>query len=268
MGSPRVVALLATYNERRFIGPCLEHLREQGVEAYLCDDGSTDDTVELAERRLGRGLIGIEQLPRGEDHVFSLATQLARKEQLARELEADWFMHLDPDEIRLAPSSGETLAEAIEAVDRAGFNAVNFLEFTFLPSREEPDHDHPEFQRTLRTYYPFAPRVPHQLKAWKANDAIELAWSSGHLARFPGLKMYPQSFPMRHYIYLSVPHAIEKYVLGRRGRRDGGWRSALAAPDVRLPSKSELRLARPNAELDASEPRTRHHLGELLGSKF
>ena len=42
----RILAIIATYNEERFIGGCLEHLFSQGVEAYLCDNQSTDGTRE------------------------------------------------------------------------------------------------------------------------------------------------------------------------------------------------------------------------------
>jgi glycosyltransferase involved in cell wall biosynthesis len=264
----RVTALLATYNERRFIEPCLRHLHEQGVDSYLIDNCSTDDTVALAERWLGRGLIGIESFDRGEGDVYNWRSLLTRKEQLARELDGDWFVHLDPDEIRLPPSPGQTLAQALEAADREGFNAVNFVEFTFVPTLEAPDHDHADFQRTLLTYYPFAPKFPHQLKAWKANEKAELAWSGGHEVRFPGLKMYPRSFPMKHYLFLSVPHAIEKYVRRRYDPEEveggwHGWRSGISADSVHLPSEAELRLARAGAELDPSRPRTRHCLDEL-----
>ena len=58
--SMRIVALLAVHDEERFIGGCIEHLAGQGVEAYLLDNDSTDGTVEIAERHLGHGLIGIE----------------------------------------------------------------------------------------------------------------------------------------------------------------------------------------------------------------
>lgn len=263
----RVIALLATYNERRFIQPCLEHLHDHGVDSYLIDNCSTDDTVELAERWLGRGLIEIESFPRGEGDVYDWRLLLARKEELARQLDADWFIHLDPDEVRLPPWPGGTLSEALEAVDGEGFNAVNFAEFTFLPTREDPDHDHGDFARTLLTYYPFAPKFPHQLKAWKATEAAELAWSGGHEVRFPGLAMYPEPFPMKHYLFLSVPHAIEKYVERRYDPDEvdsgwHGWRADLSAPEVSLPSRSELRLARAGAELDPSEPRSRHYLDQ------
>jgi hypothetical protein len=170
----------------------------------------------------------------------------------------------------VAPTGEGTLAEALAAVDHAGYNAVNFLECTFVPSREEPDHDHPDFRRTLRTYYSFCPSFPHQLKAWKAADAPrpDLASSGGHRVTFSGLRMHPRSFPMRHYLFLSIPHAVEKYVEReydpaevKRGWH--GWRANLKAEDIRLPSDSQMRVAGPEEELDLSRPRPRHWIDEL-----
>jgi len=77
----RVVALITSYNERRFIGPCLEHLYEQGVESYLIDNGSTDETVEIAEQFLDRGLIAIEEFPLSKvlpDEALPLPQRAAR----------------------------------------------------------------------------------------------------------------------------------------------------------------------------------------------
>lgn len=268
----RVVALVASHNERRFIGPCLEHLHEQGVESYLIDNGSTDETVEIAEGFYERGLIGIEKYPR--EGVYDWRGLLQRKEELAEELtaegEADWLIHLDPDELRLPPPGEGTLREALAKVDRAGANAVNFLECTFMPSREEPDHDHPEFQRTLQTYYAFCPSFPHQLKAWKAAAAPRpnLVAKGGHRVAFPDMHMHPVSFPMKHYLFLSVPHAIEKYVERRYDPAEvrrgwHGWRASLRAEDVQLPSRSELRIAADGEGLDLSQPRERHFVDEL-----
>src|SRR3954452_1210841 len=122
--SQRVVAIIAAYNEERFIGACLEHLVANGVEAYLCDNESTDRTVEIATSYLGRGLRGIETLPR--DGTYRWRQILARKEQLAAELTADWFLHLDADEIPQSPRSGQTLAEMFGQADAAGYDAVQF----------------------------------------------------------------------------------------------------------------------------------------------
>lgn len=260
----RVLALLATYNEERFIVPCLEHLVGHGIEVYLIDNESEDQTVPLARQFLGRGLAGIETFPR--QGLYRWQGILERKEQLAAELAADWFMHIDADEIRLPPVPGQTLGEALAAADRSGFNAVNFLEYTFVPTRESPDHDHPDYLRTMRWYYPFLPSFPHQLKAWKKQpEPVELAWSGGHLVRFPGLRMCPTSFPMRHYLFLSEAHAVRKYVRREYDLEElsRGWhraRSLLRTEDIILQGQTELRRYCSDDLLDPSAPLQQHPL--------
>lgn len=258
--------MLQVYNEQRFVAGCIEHLHEQGVGVYLIDNESTDDTLAIAERYVGRGVVGIETLPRGEDG-FALRAQCARQEELAQTLDADWLIHHDADEIRVSPKRGQTLAEAIAEADAAGFNAVNFLEFTFVPTRESPDHDHPDFQRTMLWYYPFLPTFPHRLNAWRRQDA-RVALGT-HRVEFPGLKMSPQSLYMRHYLYLSAAHAAEKFV-GRDYSAEEvagglhGWRAKLRQEQIQLPSESELRRYEGDELLDPSEPRKRHLLEEQV----
>jgi len=264
--SVRAVAILAAYNEERFIGGCLEHLFEQGVEAYLIDNCSTDRTVEIAERYLGRGLVGIETFPRAEVHKWQQI--LERKEELAATLEADWFIHLDPDEIRLPPRSDRTLAQALAEVEAQGYNAVNFMEYVFIPTLEAPDHDHPRFQQTMRWYYPFQRSFPewrpHRRNAWKRQpEKVDLAGRAGHRVRFPGLRMYPEFFKMRHYIFLSVPHALGKYMSRKQDSAalQKGWasfRAGLTPEKIKLPSQKELRHYTSDDELDPSDPRTQH----------
>lgn len=262
---PRVVALLATFNEERFVAGCLEHLFQQKLSVYLIDNGSTDNTVAIAERYLGRGLIGVESFPRAG--IYSWRPILERKEQLAHTLDADWFMNVDADEIRLPPRRDRLLADAFGDVEEAGYNAINFQEFTFVPTREAPDHDHPEFQRTMRRYYPFlASAVPNQVKAWKRQaDAAEFAWSGGHQTRFENLRLFPENFVMKHYLFLSVQHAIRKYVEKNfdPAELEIGWhraRARLRTELIKLPPEAELRAFTSDDELDASNPRSRHYL--------
>jgi hypothetical protein len=261
----RCLAIIAAYNEERLIGACLEHLAAQGVEAYLIDNESTDRTAAIAEGFLGRGLVGIETLPR--NGTFSLLAQLRRKERLADELDADWLIHQDVDEFRVSRRR-RTLAKELEVADRRGFNAVNFLEFTFVPTRESADHDHPRFRETMRWYYPYLPSFPHRLNAWKRQlGPVELAWSGGHRVRFPGLRMSPRSLAMRHYLCLSSAHFERKY--GRR-RYDAeelaaGWhrrRAAHPSDRVRFPSQGELRTYVSDRRLDPSSPQIHHLLGD------
>ncbi len=255
----KIVAILQTYNEQRFIGGCLDHLAEQGISAYLIDNESSDDTVAIAERRLSHNLVGIETLPR--DGHFALRMQLARKEELAQSLDADWLIHLDADEFRVAPEPDRSLAQAIAEVDEAGFNAINFVEFIFLPTLESPDHDHPDFLHTMRSYYPYVPRLPHRLNAWKRQDGpVELA-AGGHLVRFPGLRMAPQSLYSRHYLFLSVTHAARKFGPGRYAPEEVAhgwhrWRVQLDPATIELYSERDLRTYVADHLLDPSEPYT------------
>jgi glycosyltransferase involved in cell wall biosynthesis len=259
----RVLAIIATYNEERFIGRCIEHLAAQGVEAYVCDNDSTDRTVEIVRQHLGGAVRGIERIPR--NGTFRWREILRRKEQLAAELEADWLLHLDADESPLPPRPGETLADALRRADEDRYNAVEFSEFTFVPTMESPDHDHALFARTMQWYYAFEPRRPHLLRAWKKQRAVDLASSGGHAVAFRGRRVSPERFRMRHYLFLSREHAIRKYV-GRAydpGEvRDGwhGWRAGLRPHDIRLPSEAHLRCARSEHELDPKHPRAEHCL--------
>lgn len=260
----RVIALLATYNEERFIRSCLEHLLGQGVYVYLIDNCSTDRTLRIAREYLGRGLIGIETFPRSSG-VYRWQAILKRKDELARTLEADWFMHVDADEIHLPPRADQTLAEAFAEVEEAGYNAVDFQEFVFVPTREYPDHDHPDYRRTMRWYYPFNPSSsPRLMRAWqRQKELVGLGKRGGHKLDFPGMRLYPLKFLMKHYLFLSTRHILHKY--GNRNfekaeieRGWHGWRARLKAERILLPSQDELKTDTPGEELDSSDPRKAH----------
>jgi glycosyltransferase involved in cell wall biosynthesis len=262
----RIVAMLQVYNERRFISGCIEHLHAQGVDVYVIDNESSDDTLAIAERYVGRGVIGIETLPRGEEG-FVLRAQCARQEELAQTLDADWLIHHDADEIRVSPRRGQTLVEAIGEVDEAGYNALNFLEFTFVPTLEAPDHDHPDFQQTMLSYYPFLPVFPHRLNAWKRQDGPVAIQT--HRVAFEGLRMAPDSLYMKHYMYLSAEHALEKYLTRQYSPAEVAaglhrWQARLRPEHVCLPSSSELRRFTRDDTLDPSEPRSEHLLQEQM----
>ena len=279
----RIVAILASYNEQRFIRACLEHYLQQGIEVYLLDNDSTDGTLDIASEYLGRNLIGIERIPRNGMYVWK--DILMRKEQIADRLKADWLMHADPDEIRVAPDSSQTLAEAIADVDRMGYNAINFMEYTFIPVRESPDHDNDEFQKTMKWYYPYAQRHPHRLNAWKKQSpgwrgakalmreivrngrlppSVNLHGTGGHIVNFPGINPYPVDFKLKHYIVLSLDHAIQKYVKKVFAPEEiagsHGWRATAKEHDFLLPTQTQMRLYTSDDELDPSNPLKEHLL--------
>src|SRR5439155_27045916 len=111
-------------------------LIDQGIHVYFLDDGSTDGTVDAVERHLGRGVLGIERLGgpvKDEPAGFDWERILLKKTQLARELDATWFIHHDADEFRESPWSHLSLFEAIRRVDALGFNAIDFAGLDFWP---------------------------------------------------------------------------------------------------------------------------------------
>lgn len=258
----RVLALIATYNEARFITPCLEHLERQGIASYLIDNESTDDTVVQARTFFGRGLMGIETFPRlGRYRWIEL---LRRKAELAAELEADWFIHLDPDEF-LEPIAGHgTLVEALAREDAAGFNAVNFAELVFVPTRESPEHDVPDFQQTMRWYYPFELNPLFRVIAWKKQRGpVDLAQHGGHRVEFPGRAISPTRFLMRHYICLGSAHAQRKfggrlYDMAEVERGWHGWRAG-GLGEFGFPQAADL-LDTARDGLKADAPRSTHLL--------
>lgn len=266
----RVVAVLAVRNEARFLRQALKNLGRQGVEAYVCDNGSTDGSVEIAESFRGRGLVGIEHVP--FDGVYRWQALLRRKEELFESLHADWFMHADADEIHLPPRDHATIANALAEVDRQGCDTVEVEEFAFIPTREAPDHDHEDFESTLRTYYPFRPISPHCVRFLKKQRGpMEIAWSGGHRVRFAAeARLSPVPFRMRHYIFLGHAHAERKYVQRRYDDREvnvlgwHGWRPSLRAENIRLPAAAELRSANTDDDLDPVKPWTRHWLDLCL----
>ncbi len=103
------------------------------------------------------------------------------------------------------------------------------------------------------------------LGAKRQAEPVDLATTGGHVVRFPGWRLSPRRFRLRHYIFLSREQAVRKYVgkvYDPEELRDGwhGWRATLAADGVRLPSKAQLRTAFVDEDLDASSPRTTHCL--------
>lgn len=264
----RIVALLTVRNEALYLARCIEHLHHQGIETCVIDNESTDNTLEIAKSFLGRGVFRIETQP--YEGFFDLTAQLQLKERLAAEIDADWFIHHDADEIREAPAPYKTLKEGIEAADRAGYNAINFDEFVFLPTSDTESHEGGDYVATMRRYYFFEPSPLRRVNAWKKTEmSVHVVDSGGHCIDFEGRRIFPVNFVMRHYIALSSEHAIAKYTRERvysRQEVEHGWHGARATFEpsrLHLPGKTELKF-RGDGPWDKSQPWVEH---KFLGDK-
>jgi hypothetical protein len=179
---------MVAYNEADVLDATLRGLVEQGCDVYVIDHGSTDDTGAIACSWVGRGVVGVERVP--EDSGFPArnaetmvwADLLRRREQLVREIDADWYILSDADEFREAPWPGLTLAEGLARAEALGYNAVNFRVLNFRPTGPgfEPGDDPRE---RLTRYEPADVCDAAQIKAFTA--AMTCASTGGGCARSP-----------------------------------------------------------------------------------
>lgn len=230
MSRSAVVAIVSAYNEADVVGWVVRDLIAQGVSVYFLDDGSTDGTMEAVSPFVNRGVLRIEQLGAAGStpERFEWEKILRRKEELAIEIEADWFIHHDADEFRESPWRGMALADAVALVDRLGFNAIDALSLDFWPT-----HDRFEAGTDVREAFThYAPGASHdrrQIRCWKKSGArVDLASSGGHEAQFPGRRVFPIRFVQRHYPVRGQAHGERKVVLERGARfspaeRARGW---------------------------------------------
>jgi GT2 family glycosyltransferase/Flp pilus assembly protein TadD len=229
-----VTAIISSFNEGDVIYHVIGDLIANGVQVYLLDNCSTDNTVAEASRWLGKGLLHVERFP--DDSGYSKRNTkeyvwrdiLRRKQELAQKLESDWFIHADADEFRESPFTGQTLSEGIESVDKAGFSAINFELLNFRPVNNQfvPGRD---VRKSLTHFERGEWFDSAQIKAWKnTGTAVDLVSTGGHSAGFAGRKVYPVPFILRHYPIRSEKHGQNKVYQERLARfakeeRDAGW---------------------------------------------
>ena len=226
-GGFSVLAIVAAYNEEDLIEATIGHLVADGVDVYLIDNGSTDRTIEAASAWMGRGLIAIERFEDSDQGQFDWETILKRKEEIALEYPADWYIHHDADEIRHGPWPQVNLKHAIQRVDALGFNCIDFEVFQFCPVDDafERGCDPLEYF----SYYKVAAGYDQlQLKCWKSTPDFNLVTVGGHDVQFNGRRIFPVKFLLRHYPIRGERHGRRKVFEERLPRfreeeRARGW---------------------------------------------
>lgn len=230
----RVIALISAHNEGDVIYHVIGDMIRQGIEVYLINHCSTDNTVAEASKWLGNGLIHIENFPQdagypeANNRKYVWSQILKRKEELAAQLDADWFIHSDADEFREAPWPDTTLREGIWVADKMGFSAIDFDLFNFRPVNNcfVPGTD---VRKALTMYEGCENFNSKQIKAWKNTDSrVDIVSSGGHDINFEGRKVFPIKFILRHYPIRSQEHGIRKVFEERKNRfyveeRKIGW---------------------------------------------
>ncbi|MGC1184242.1 MAG: glycosyltransferase family 2 protein [Candidatus Dormiibacterota bacterium] len=224
-----VLAVVTAYNESDIIVGTIRRLLDQGVRVHLVDNWSKDGSLDLVEQSFGSDEVAIERFPAGGPSAhFELRSLLARVDEIAAGASTSWVIHHDADEIRESPWLGQNLRAGLYKVDRAGFTCVDHTVLDFRPVGDEITGADPV--EALRSFE-WGQRPGHfvQVKARQRQPrGVDLARAGGHDVTFPGRRVFPYKFLLRHYPIRSQEHGERKVFADRQPRwspaeRASGW---------------------------------------------
>lgn len=237
-----VCAIIAVRNEARHLPILLEYLARSNVDVVIVDNESSDESVDIASSRIGNSVIAVHTLPfHGQ---FSLSDQLRLKAKLVSDLDHEWIIHQDADEILEHREPGESLLEIFREAERQDCTTVNFDEFVFVPPAEEREAS-PDFLKHMRHYYFFEPDQRRLMRAWRRDTALSNVHSGGHVLQGTGGRLVDVNHNLRHYMALSQGHVEQKYLARKYSEEDlaRGWhgnRVSITRDNLRLPTTQSL----------------------------
>lgn len=215
----KVCAIISIFNEEDIIREIVERLISDGIDVFIIDNASTDSSVSRIQNLRGNGVIDIvkrEFFDESGKSTYKWNEILKEKERISLELNYDWYIHADADEIRLSPWYGMTLQESITRVDLEGYNAINFKVYNFRPTKDTISTG--SVEEDIKYYESAFAGDLKQVKCWKNATAIDLASSGGHFARRPDLRLYPVRFILKHYPLRSKQQSVKKLYTDRAPR--------------------------------------------------
>lgn len=224
----KVLAIIHAYNEEDVIDKTVEHLLEQNLDILVLDNWSTDNTYKKVEKLKNKypNRIMLSKYPdnKPKENIYDWTKQLHKTEQISKELDYDWYVHYDADEIRISPFKNTTLSEMISFVDSLGYNAIDTTVIDFRMTKKDDN----TFGKN--GYFEIGRKPSHfsQIKTWKKCNDIDLANSAGHLAIFKDQKVYPLKILNKHYPLRSFEQAKRKIFKDRlprfeKEKNEKGW---------------------------------------------
>lgn len=224
----KVLAIIHVFNESDVIEQTTEYLLSQGIDVFLVDNWSTDDSYTIIQKLAKKYATKVfyKRFPEdGPNDFYDWYHQLELTEKISKETDYSWYIHYDADEYRMAPWQGVTLKEAIAYIDFLGFNVI---ENTVIDFKITESENKSIFMKD--TWFDFGHRPAHfeQTKTWKKSQHIDLKSSGGHIAKVNNPKVFPLKFLNRHYPLRSYEHAIKKIFTERKPRfevesKKRGW---------------------------------------------
>lgn len=203
----RLVGFLQIHNESKNgnLIRVLNHMKKFCDEIVIYDDGSTDDSVEIALRYT-------KHVIKGKTNDFQ--NELQHKQQLlnlAQSLNPDWIVWLDADEV--FDRDGETygIRTLCNYGNAKGIDGFSFQEFNLWKTTDKYRVD--ELWHKL-----------WQVRLWKNNGKLEFLQDRGlHRQIYPlGLeKVYRSDFKVIHYGFSSEAKLKQKYEMYKKAGQTG-----------------------------------------------
>jgi len=208
----KIQCFLPCLNESDILPHTLLHLHEQGCVVHVIDGWSIDGSWEIAQQCAD----SVERFPAAApDPINHHAQILERIEHLAEASDADWCLYSDADEWRRSPVAGQTLAQGVIEADKFSYNAIDFRVFQFYCIDEHwgwmEKNPYAVSPEDFFHYYDEADcisRIPNR-KLWKNVGRVHLA-GGGHEVMFPGMRVYPRRFTMKHFPFRTPAQAKAK----------------------------------------------------------
>ncbi|NDC39061.1 MAG: glycosyltransferase family 2 protein [Proteobacteria bacterium] len=199
---PRISAFVICFNEEQKISRCLESLHWCD-ELLVIDSGSTDRTVEIAQRCKARVIHN------------PWTGFLAQKQFGLSQCQGDWVLNIDADE-EVSPELAAEIQQKIQVLDCAE-NGFELLRVVFYLNRWwRKGGWYPEFRLRL---------MRRNVASWGGEDPHEHAIVHGVVRRLRG--------ELRHYTYDSISDHVRSLnnhssVAAQSLYRRGNSASALA----------------------------------------
>jgi glycosyltransferase involved in cell wall biosynthesis len=217
-----VGAVLTVFNEQDILEPVVTHLLTQDIaKIVLVDNWSSDGSWEKAQQLAATyPAVSIMRFPDQPAPDYNWKGLLDNTEAVARQLDCDWVIHYDSDELRYSPWPGITLGQGISFIHSLGYSALDFTVIDFHYTQNQEYTGNQPVEKAL-THFEFGRSHWHfsQVKAWKNQRVpVGLSQTGGHEVNFPGRKIFPLKFLLKHFSLRSRIQAETKVFKNRLPR--------------------------------------------------
>lgn len=223
----RALAIVHFYNEQDVLYQTVQYILNQKIDVYLIDNWSDDKSYEIA-REIQREYperVYLERFPEtGKTKYYEWYQQLQRTEKIQTNMNYNWYIHYDADEIRECPWREINLLQFLYHVDQLGYNLVEntVIEYKLVDLYDDIFMEN--------AYFDFGHKETHfqQIKTWKHADSIDLKSSGGHIASIEYPRIFPLKILNRHYPFRNIEQAKKKVFTDRKLRfmkekKERGW---------------------------------------------